>query len=635
MRRLLKRLRKPLAVGMPVAVWWSKRRRREPAAVKGGYHDTFFWNTFDRFATAVDHRWGWDKLPTVLGIPVLIGIRDVLRKKNLYDTTGLPAVAPPPVDPYDPAVLSRRTADGTYNDLENPAMGMAESRFGRNVPLEHTFPEPAPDLVWPSPREISRTVMTRNELIAATSCNALAASWLQFQIRDWFSHGKSPTDNPIEIPLAADDTWPENPMKIMRTRPDPSAPPGPSDLPPTYSNTETHWWDLSSIYGSTKKFRDMVRTGEDGKLYVTQTGLIPYPTDPDVDPALVPGFWLGLAMLQTLFTLEHNSICDHLKSRYPALGDEELFEHARLVNAALVAKIHTVEWTTAVISHPTTVLALRTNWWGLAGERIHNLLGRISKSEVISGIPGSETQHYQSPYCLTEEFVAVYRMHPLLPDDYPLRSVDDDRLLEDATLRSLSGRGALETLDRVSMTDLFYSFGRLHPGVVCLHNFPRLLQEFVRPDGVLMDMAALDIVRSRELGVPRYNDFRRLLHLPPAKDFHSLTDNPQWAEELSQLYGGDIEKLDLTPGMYAERRPKGFAFSDTAFRIFVLMASRRLNSDRFFTNDYKAEVYTKAGLEWIDDNTMVTVLLRHYPHLRGSMRGVKNGFHPWASAATG
>ncbi len=65
------------------------------------------------------------------------------------------------------------------------------------------------------------------------------------------------------------------------------------------------------------------------------------------------------------------------------------------------------------------------------------------------------------------------------------------------------------------------------------------------------------------------------------------------------------------------------------------MASRRLNSDRFFTRDYTPAVYTKAGLDWIDDNTMVTVLLRHYPQLRAALRGVKNGFHPWASAAAG
>ncbi len=631
MKRLFKRASKAAAVGVPAAMMIKKRNRREPSTVKG-YHDNFVWNTWDRIATAVDHKVGWDKLPRIFSIPVLIGVRDVLRRKNLFDTTSLPAANTPPVAPYDGQVVNNRTPDGTYNDLENPAMGMAQSRFGRNVPIENTFPEGGPDLLSPSPREISRTVMTRDQLIAATSCNALAASWLQFQIRDWFSHGKSPSANPIEIPLAPDDKWPSNPMTIPRTRPDPTTPEGPGDLPPTYTNTETHWWDLSSIYGSTQAMKDLVRSGVDGKLHVTQLGLIPYPTDPDLDPALVPGFWAGLAMLQNLFTLEHNSICDHLKSRYPALTDDQLFEHARLINAALVAKIHTVEWTTAVISHPTTVLALRTNWWGLAGEWVHKRFGRISKSEVISGIPGSEAQHYGVPYCLTEEFVAVYRMHPLVPDDYPLRSVADHSLLEEATLRSLSGHGALETLNRVSMTDLFYSFGQLHPGVVCLHNFPRFLQEFIRPDGIMLDLAALDIVRSRELGVPRYNDFRRILHMPPAKDFHDLTDNPVWAEELSRLYDGDIEKLDVTPGMFAEKLPKGFAFSDTAFRIFVLMASRRLNSDRFFTDSYTPEVYTKAGLDWIDDNTMVTVLLRHYPHLKATMRGVKNAFHPWVTA---
>ena len=600
-----------------------------------GYHDTFFWNTYDRITTAIDRRWGWDKLPTPLGILVLIGIRDVLRRRNLFDTSSQPAVNTPPIEPYDERFRSVRTADGTYNDLDQPAMGMAESRFGRNIPIQKTFPETGPALLTPSPREVSRAVMTRHELIPATAVNALVASWLQFMIRDWFSHGKSPVDNPIEIPLEPDDPWPTNPMHIMRTRPDPTRPPGPSDLPPTYTNTETHWWDLSSIYGSSPKFRDMVRTRVDGKLHVTPAGLIPYPTDPDVDPVQVPGFWAGLAMLHTLFTLEHNAICDHLKSKYPGFSDDDLFEHARLVNAALVAKIHTVEWTPAVISHPTTVRALRTNWWGLAGERVHNWIGRISKSEVISGIPGSETRHYDVPYSLTEEFVAVYRMHPLLPDDYPLRSLADDSLLEEATLRSLSGPGAVEVIERVPMPDLFYSFGRLHPGVVCLHNFPRFLQEFVRPDGIVLDMAALDIVRSRELGVPRYNEFRRLLHLKPAKDFDDLTDNPQWAEELSRVYGGDIEKLDLTPGMYAERLPRGFAFSDTAFRIFVLMASRRLNSDRFFTTHYTPDVYTKAGLDWIDKNTMVTVLRRHYPQLGDALRSVKNGFHPWNRAGAG
>ena len=266
---------------------------------------------------------------------------------------------------------------------------------------------------------------------------------------------------------------------------------------------------------------------------------------------------------------------------------------------------------------------------------MHKLFGRLSGSEVVSGIPGSQTEYYGVPFSLTEEFVAVYRMHPLVPDDYSLRSSATDQEMMQATLRDLAGANALDVARKIGVADLLYSFGTQHPGLVTLHNFPRYLQEFQRPDGNLQDLAATDILRSRELGVPRYNEFRRLLHLAPAKDFDDLTDNPDWAREIEQVYHGDIEQVDLMVGAFAERRPAGFAFSDTAFRIFILMASRRLNSDRFFTTDYTPAIYTQAGMDWINDNSMTTVLLRHYPQLRPAIGALPNAFQPWARAVPG
>jgi len=44
-------------------------------------------------------------------------------------------------------------------------------------------------------------------------------------------------------------------------------------------------------------------------------------------------------------------------------------------------------------------------------------------------------------------------------------------------------------------------------------------------------------------------------------------------------------------------------------------------------------VYTPAGMQWIDDNTMSTVLLRHFPALAPALRGVQNAFAPWSRAA--
>ncbi len=87
--------------------------------------------------------------------------------------------------------------------------------------------------------------------------------------------------------------------------------------------------------------------------------------------------------------------------------------------------------------------------------------------------------------------------------------------------------------------------------------------------------------------------------------------------------------MDLQVGLLAEPLPPGFGFSDTAFRIFILMASRRLKSDRFFTDDYSPDVYTPEGLAWVERNTMSDVLLRHHPELAPALDGVQNAFAPW------
>jgi hypothetical protein len=590
------------------------------------YRSSLLWRAFEALASVVDRRIGWDRLPVPAGLLTLLGLRTTLRKQNLYDTSHLPATDLPPLPAPTVNHLVERTADGSYNDLAEPRMGMAGSRFGRNIPLDAITPATPSDVLTPNPREISRRLLTRTELIPASAVNSLVAAWIQFMIRDWFSHGTKPDQEPWEVPLRADDPWPERPMRILRTPLDPTRPPG-ADLPQTRINVNSHWWDASQIYGTSAEEQALVRSHTGGKLAVLADGRLPIPDG--MNPATVPGFWIGLEMMRTLFTLEHNAICDRLLADFPDWTDQELFSRARLVNAALIAKIHTVEWTPAIISHPTTKLALRANWFGVAGERVHRLFGRISNSEVLSGIPGGPTDQYGVPYALTEEFVAVYRMHPLIRDDWQLRAAADDALLRDCTFRELAGPDALVLADKISMADLFYSFGTLPPGLVTLHNFPKFLQEYLRPDGHLQDLAATDILRTRELGVPRYNEFRRLLHLAPARDFTELTDNAEWATEIESLYGGDIEQVDLEVGMFAERRPQGFAFSDTAFRIFILMASRRLNSDRFFTEYYTPAVYTQAGLDWVQDNSMASVLLRHYPALRPAMAATVNAFEPW------
>jgi hypothetical protein len=63
------------------------------------------------------------------------------------------------------------------------------------------------------------------------------------------------------------------------------------------------------------------------------------------------------------------------------------------------------------------------------------------------------------------------------------------------------------------------------------------------------------------------------------------------------------------------------------------MASRRLKSDRFFTDDWRPEVYTEFGLDYVKKNSMLTVLRRHFPQLAPALDGVKNAFQPWKPVA--
>ena len=82
-------------------------------------------------AQLLDDKVGWDKLPTWLGIATLVELRKKLREQNLFDT----GVAPAKPELADPRWLRARSPDGTYNDLDQPAMGARGVRFGRNVPL--------------------------------------------------------------------------------------------------------------------------------------------------------------------------------------------------------------------------------------------------------------------------------------------------------------------------------------------------------------------------------------------------------------------------------------------------------------------------------------------------------------------
>ncbi len=594
-----------------------------------------------------DEVWtNWYRRPYLIGILTLAYMRERLNSNNLKSTypdgelIGFQRKGQSP----PPGVRYFRTPDGSWNNLNDPKEGAAGTRFPRNVENSAIRPASAADLMSPNPRELSRMFLARGEKMKEVPfLNLLAASWINFQNHDWVHHSEALINEVHEVPLAQDDParkkHRQTKMFVGKTQSDPTRMPDKDQTPITFINEVTHWWDGSQIYGSNQEALDKLRTFEGGKLRLNDAGNLPLDDKGIEQTGFVRNWWVGLSMLHTLFTKEHNAICDRISTAYPDWNDARLFNVARLINAAVMAKIHTVEWTPAILPNRGLDSGLNANWYGLfttfrAGKNRKTVADINVRNPEMGGVVGNPINKHDQPYGLTEEFTEVYRLHSLLPETIHVRTLDDPNAVEEVPFVETRQAGSGKLTERVSMSDLFYSFGVQHPGQLVLNNYPKFMRELSIPGNPLFDMGAVDILRARERGVPRYNDFRRQLGLNPIRSFDDLTDDKEQVRKLKDVYGGessDVEKLDLLVGTLAEgHRPTGFGFGETLFQIFILNATRRLQADRFYTDDYNEQIYTEEGLRWIDESSFKRVIIRHFSELaKTGLANVKNAFEPW------
>ena len=634
--------------------------------------------------------------------------------------------------------------------------------------------------------------------------NVLAAYWIQFMTHDWFSHmddghnapGSMPVGcttemvNNVEQPLSKDDA------QKLGCRPDDRVDPtyvlqdsAPETFtsngrtymaraPKTFANNNTAWWDASQLYGyddtsvrrvkrdpndPAKMLLEPVAGSQGGYLPVLGPGDPAQPQWTGQESVAFPDNWtIGLSFYHNLFAREHNSFVDEFRKRAAAnpngdsglrdpsnparvirnkdVSSDELFNAARLVVAAEIAKIHTIEWTPQLLYDEPLYKGMNANWNGLLGT------GDPDDSKVLSDIVvhgfgksrnatkesqwysvfasgpgifgmGSKVSHYSianpdnvnggvnhfgSPFNFPEEFVTVYRLHPLVPDLIEVRDIskDPNQIVQKvAVIETFEGK-ATDAMRSRGMANWGLSMGRQRLGLLTLHNHPMFLQNIKLPrldtPTQQVDIPALDIIRDREHGVPRFNEFRRqygLRSLTSYEDFvdqHLAPDSPQRKQQeetvaqLREVYGthvcdaskvitdaqvnddgspindclghpngsvvDNIEDVDTVVGWLAEfTRPHGFAISETQFVVFILNASRRLFSDRFFTSSFRPEFYTQLGVDWVNNNgpgpvmyeldtpnghkqpvsPLKRVMMRNIPELNGELQHVVNVFDPW------
>jgi hypothetical protein len=329
------------------------------------------------------------------------------------------------------------------------------------------------------------------------------------------------------------------------------------------------------------------------------------------------------------------------------MTDEQLFQTARLINSAVQAKIHTVEWTPAILSNLAMYRAMNGNWYGFASDSGHPinwkekflaLLFDPTGKRGVRGAVGEREKFWGVPFSHTEEFVSIYRLHALMPNELSLYNFKKGVVDKTYPLVDLRDQKSHHVTDHYSLTDLFYSIGREHPGQLALHNYPAFMTDMAitEPNGhsYMSDLAMIDILRDRERGVLRYNALRKQLHLREIPSFDYLTPDQPTVELLKKIYNNDVNQLDVLVGTLAESyRPEGFGFAETLFQVFLLTATRRLETDRFLTSDFTPEIYTKKGMEWVELRRMKDILMDHMPALTNILGPIKNPFRPWPAVS--
>jgi peroxidase len=480
-----------------------------------------------------------------------------------------------------------RSIDGTGNNLAKPSQGAAETREIR-FRYGAEFPDGFGDAIITAPqranpRSISNALMTQ---CGNVPNNRHLTDWV-FQWGQFITHDMDLTENgpqwnilstgevgDFSIPvLDPNDPLGPNPIPFDRSRFDPAT--GTPDPVPGSNqlnhreviNSVTSYLDASQIYGSDAERAAALRTFHGGKLKTSARGLLPPANDaglPNEDPLglgsqlflagdIRANEQVNLTAVHTLFIREHNRLAERIHDFYPAWNDERIYQTARRIVGAEIQAITYGEYLPAVLG--------------------------------FDNAPRAEDAKYDPAVdaTITNSFAhAFFRF-------------GHSEVNESTLLVNNAGR----TVDTLSIDDAFFNpdFLQQNPRYVdyaLLGLASQLGQEvdlkvvdglrntlFGPPGSGGRDLAALDLQRGRDHGLPDYNTLRAAYGLPKVTTFAQISSDPQIRAKLKALYGS-VDNIDPFVGALAEDHLPGASVGPTILASVGNQFQRLRDGDRFF-----------------------------------------------------
>ena len=448
--------------------------------------------------------------------------------------------------------------DGVGNNVDNPAWGATGEQFIRLSPaaFEDGVGAPARSDQM-NAREISNLISAQEESVENDRfITSMWFQWGQFLDHDIarvFDVAGFEELQPVES-LDIDENFPFN-----RSPYDPETG---VTTPREYVNHVTAFIDAGVVYGSEASHALALRTLEGGKLKSQQTEvgeLLPPNSDGLInEPSPIDHFFIagdvraneniGLTSMQTLWVREHNRIAAEMAATEFAEADlsdpevdEEIYQRSRQIVMGLIQNI-------------------------TYNEFLPSTLG-------FNAIPTYSGYDSTIDPQISDEFAAAaYRIgHTTLTNELLIAGGDAiplaDAFFRPDIVSAMGIDGILEGLTLQTMQEVDSQI------VDAVRNFLN--------DGPGFDLAAINIQRGRDQGLPDYNTLRESIGLGRLQSFDEMTSNEALADMFELVYETP-DNADPWLAMISEDHVPGTMTGETIYSIMVDQFIRLRDGDRFY-----------------------------------------------------
>ncbi|XP_043950846.1 peroxidasin isoform X1 [Drosophila biarmipes] len=508
-----------------------------------------------------------------------------------------------------------RSIDGTCNNLQHPTWGASLTAFRRLAPpiYENGFSMP---VGWtkgmlysghakPSARLVSTSLVATKEITPDARITHMVMQWGQFLDHDldhaipsvssesWDgidckkSCEMAPPCYPIEVP--PNDPRVRNRRCIDVVRSSAICGSGMTSLffdsvqHREQINQLTSYIDASQVYGYSTPFAQELRnlSAQEGLLRVgvhfpRQKDMLPFAAPQDgmdcrrnLDENTMSCFvsgdirvneQVGLLAMHTIWMREHNRIARKLKEINAHWDGDTLYQESRKIVGAQMQHITFKQWLPLIIGE--SGMAMMGEYKGYDPQVNPSIANEFATAALRFG----HTIINPILHRLNETFQPIPQGHLLLHKAFfaPWRLAYEGGV--DPLMRGfLAVPAKLKTPDQNLNTELTEKL-------------------FQTAHAVALDLAAINIQRGRDHGMPGYNVYRKLCNLTVAQDFEDLAgeiSNAEIRQKMKDLYGHP-DNVDVWLGGILEDQVEGGKVGPLFQCLLVEQFKRLRDGDRLY-----------------------------------------------------